>query len=46
VGQRVNHLFFVSDVMIGISWIGEDVRSAAARVGAPTQNALRGSRRR
>jgi hypothetical protein len=41
LGQSVDHLFFIADVLIGIGGIGEDVRRAATRISAPTQNLLR-----
>ena len=44
LGQRVDHLFFVADVTIGIGGIGEDVRRATARIGAPTEHLLRHNR--
>jgi hypothetical protein len=44
LGQSVDHLFLVADVAIGIGRIGEDVRCAATRIGAPTQDSLRHNR--
>ena len=40
-GHRVNHLFFVADVLVWIGGIVEDVRRAAARICAPAQGLLR-----
>ena len=38
--ERINHLLLVTDVLIGMIWIVENVRRAAGCVGAPAQRLL------
>src|ERR1041385_2382361 len=39
-GEGIDHLFFVTDVLIGVIWIVVDVRRAAAGIGAPAERLL------
>src|ERR1043166_7186519 len=34
--ERLDHLFLITDVLIGMLWIVKDIRRATAGIGAPT----------